>query len=70
MSRFLALWLTLLAAYWLTAAAVSALFFQQSETEPEALARVVLVPLLQAVLVAWLTREPGGEDEGADREED
>lgn len=66
MTRFLALWLTLLAAYWLTAAAVSALFFERAETGPEALARVALVPLLQALLVAWITRAPregGGEED-------
>ena len=57
MKRLLILWLTLLGAFWLTRAAVSALFFQRAaDHEAGALVLLTAVPLLQAAAVGWLTR--------------
>jgi hypothetical protein len=57
MKRFLTLWLTLLGAFWLTRAVVSALFFQQTaDRGGEALFLLIAVPVLQTALVGWLTR--------------
>lgn len=59
MSRLLALWLTLLAAFWLTRAASSALLFGTAGGGPGEAFQLVAVPALQALLVAWATRRPG-----------
>lgn len=59
MSRLLALWLTLLAAFWLTRALTSAVFFGNADRSYEGLFQLVTVPALQALLVAWATRRPG-----------
>jgi hypothetical protein len=59
MSRLLALWLTLLAAFWLTRAASSALLFGTAGHGPGEVFQLVAVPALQALLVAWATRRTG-----------
>lgn len=59
MTRLLALWLTLLAAFWLTRAAASAVLFGSADRSYEAVFQLVTVPALQALLVAWATRRPG-----------
>jgi hypothetical protein len=59
MSRLLALWLTLLAAFWLTRAASSALLFGTVDRSQGETFQLVAVPALQALLVAWATRRPG-----------
>jgi hypothetical protein len=59
MSRLLALWLTLLAAFWLTRALTSAAIFGNADRSYEGLFQLVTVPALQALLVAWATRRPG-----------
>ena len=59
MSRLLALWLTLLAAFWLTRAASSALLFGTAVRGDGETFQLVAVPALQALLVAWATRRPG-----------
>ena len=56
MRRFLTVWLTLLAAYWLTGALVSAVLFEWVAWDRAAVARLVVIPLLQAALVIWLGR--------------
>ena len=57
MKRFLTLWLTLLGAFWLTRAVVSALFFQSvADRGGGALFLLIAVPILQTALVGWLTR--------------
>jgi len=61
MKRLLTLWLTLLGAFWLTRAAVSALLFQRAaDHEAGALLLLTAVPLLQAAAVGWLTRPHSG----------
>ena len=59
MSRLLAIWLTLLAAFWLTRALASAAIFGSADRSYEGLFLLVTVPALQALLVAWATRRPG-----------
>lgn len=59
MSRLLALWLTLLAAFWLTRASTSAVIFGNADRGYESIFLLVTVPALQALLVAWATRRPG-----------
>jgi hypothetical protein len=59
MKRLLTLWLTLLAAFWFTRAAVSALLFQRADRGPEALFEVVTLPVLQTLILGWTTRAPG-----------
>jgi hypothetical protein len=59
MSRLLALWLTLLAAFWLTRALTSAVLFGNADRSYEGIFLLVTVPVLQALLVAWATRRPG-----------
>lgn len=59
MSRLLAIWLTLLAAFWLTRAASSALLFGTAGGGFGETFQLVTVPALQALLVAWATRRPG-----------
>ena len=67
MKQLLTLWLTLLGAFWLTRAVVSALFFQSvADRGGEALFLLIAVPILQAALVGWLTRPARPEQE--DRE--
>jgi hypothetical protein len=62
MKRLLILWLTLLAAFWFTRAAVSALLFQRAaDQEPGAVFLLVVVPLAQALAIGWLTRPPSPE---------
>ena len=56
--QFLTLWLTLVAALWLTQAAVSALLFERAATGTSALLEVLAVSLLQAAALAWATRQP------------
>ncbi|HKI03077.1 MAG TPA: hypothetical protein VKK31_13965 [Thermoanaerobaculia bacterium] len=58
MTRLLTLWLTLLAAFWLTRTAVSAVLFQRVDQGLGAWAELLIVPLLQAAVVGWLTRSP------------
>jgi hypothetical protein len=53
----LALWLTLLGAYWAARAAVLALVFQEGDVGPAAVLRLALIPLLQTAAVAWVTRD-------------
>jgi hypothetical protein len=56
MQRFLTFWLTLLAAGWLTRAAVSALLFERADGGPAVLFQILAVPVLQAAFLAWATR--------------
>lgn len=68
MTRLLTLWLTLLAAFWFTREAASALLFERVAQGPGAWAELLIVPALQAALLGWLTRapaagRPGGEEE-------
>lgn len=58
MRRLLAIWLTLLAAFWFTRAVVSAFLFERADRSWEEL---VMIPLLQALVLGWLTRAPGKE---------
>ena len=63
MKRLLTLWLTLLGAFWLTRAVVSALFFQSvADRGGKALFLLIAVPILQTALVGWLTRPKPPED--------
>jgi hypothetical protein len=57
MKRILALWLTLLGAFWLTRELTSALLFQRVDQGPRALAELLVVPALQTAVIAWLTRK-------------
>ncbi|HEV8582830.1 MAG TPA: hypothetical protein VGX68_27510 [Thermoanaerobaculia bacterium] len=60
MKKLLALWLTLLGAFWLIRELTSALLFQRVDQGPEAWAELLLVPALQAAAIGWLTRgRPG-----------
>ncbi|HEX9944476.1 MAG TPA: hypothetical protein VGG03_20895 [Thermoanaerobaculia bacterium] len=63
MKRLLTLWLTLLGAFWLTRAVVSALLFQRAVQGRAALLLLVAVPLAQALVIAWVTRDPGPPDD-------
>ncbi len=56
MQRFLTFWLTLIAAGWLTRAAVSAVLFERAQAGPGVLLQVFAVPLAQAALLTWATR--------------
>ena len=56
MQRFLTLWLTLLAAGWLTRAAVSAVLFERAAGGSAVLVEVFAVALAQAGLLTWATR--------------
>ena len=55
--RLLALWLTLLGAFWLTREGTSALLFQRVDQGTGSLAELLIVPALQAAVIGWLTRE-------------
>lgn len=68
MMRLLTLWLTLLAAFWLTRTAVSAVLFQHVDQGAGAWAELLIVPLLQAAAVGWLTRAPAAGGAGEARE--
>jgi hypothetical protein len=57
MRRLLALWLTLLGAYWAARAGV-AFAFGRAEVGHLAHLRLLLIPLLQAAVVLWATKEP------------
>ena len=56
MQRFLWLWLTLLGAWWTAATLASVLLFQRAERELDAVLRPLLVTLLQAAVLWWVTR--------------
>lgn len=58
MKRLLALWLTLLGAFWLTREVTSMLLFQRVDQGIEALAELLVVPALQTAVIAWLTKKP------------
>jgi|GEM_PF-1648843 len=59
MRRVVDLWLALLAAYWLTRAGASSLFFGRVDRGYPALVELLVIPALQAAALAWATREPG-----------
>jgi len=59
MRRFLWIWLTLLGAWWTAAALVAVVLDQRAARGPDAVLRPVLVTLLQAAVVWWVTRERG-----------
>lgn len=69
MKRLLILWLTLLGSFWLTRAVVSALLFEHVHRGAEAIVPLVVIPLLQTLVVGWLTRPVGGRPEGEPPEE-
>jgi len=57
MKRLLALWLTLLGAFWLTREAASAFFFERLDRGLEPWVELLIVPALQTAVIAWLTRD-------------
>jgi hypothetical protein len=57
MKRLLKLWLALLAALWLTRAAVSALLFEAADRSVAGIVQVIAVSALQALAIGWLTRD-------------
>jgi hypothetical protein len=57
MKRVVNLWLALLAAFWLTRAGISSLLFGRVEQGFRALVELLAVPALQAVALAWATRQ-------------
>ena len=59
MRRVVNLWLALLAVYWLMRAATSSLLFGRVDQGYPALAELLAIPALQAMALAWATREPG-----------
>jgi len=59
MRRVVNLWLALLAAYWLTRAAASSLLFGRVDRGFPALVDLLAIPALQALALAWATRQPG-----------
>jgi hypothetical protein len=66
MKRLLHLWLALFGAYWLTRAGASALLWGRVEGGFPAAFELVVVPMMQALALAWLTRSRGaapGRDE-------
>ena len=58
MRRVVNLWLALLAAYWLTRAGASSLLFGRVAQGYPALVELLAIPALQAVAIAWATRQP------------
>jgi hypothetical protein len=69
MKRLVILWLTLLGSFWLTRAVVSALLFQRVDRGAEAVIPLLVIPLLQTLVVGWVTRPPGeAPPEGTDEE--
>jgi len=62
MRRVVNLWLALLGAYWLTRAGASSLLFGRIDHDYPALVDLLAIPALQAVVLAWATRQPGSVD--------
>jgi hypothetical protein len=62
MRRVVNLWLALLGAYWLTRAGASSLLFGRIDHDYPALLDLLAIPALQAVALAWATRQPGSVD--------
>jgi len=62
MRRVVNLWLALLGAYWLTRAGASSLLFGRVDHGYPALLDLLAIPALQAVALAWATRQPGAAD--------
>lgn len=58
MKRLLALWLTLLGAFWLTRELTSALLFQRVDQGLESWAELLIVPAVQTAVIGWLMRGP------------
>src|SRR4030095_5307160 len=58
MKRLLALWLTLLGAFWLTRELTSALLFQRVDQGPATWAELLIVPAGQTAVVGWHVRGP------------
>jgi hypothetical protein len=65
MKRLLTIWLALVAAFWLTRAASSALLFGRADLGFEATLQLVAIPALQAVVLGWATRRRGAAGLGA-----
>jgi hypothetical protein len=59
MRRVVNLWLALLAAYWLMRTAASSLLFGRVDQGFPALIELLAIPALQAMALAWATRQPG-----------
>jgi hypothetical protein len=59
MRRLATLWLTLLAAFWLSGTAVSALLFGHAEANREVVWSILCIPAAQTLLLGFLTRAPG-----------
>jgi len=59
MKRVVNLWLALLAAYWLIRAAASSLLFGRVDNGYPALVELLAIPALQAMALAWATRQRG-----------
>jgi hypothetical protein len=57
MRRVVNLWLALLAAFWLTRAGVSSLLLGRVDQGYQALVELLAIPALQAVALAWATRQ-------------
>lgn len=57
MKRLLKIWLTLLGAFWLTQAGVSALLFQTFDRGYEAFLLLTTVTVLQTLVIGWVTRD-------------
>jgi hypothetical protein len=62
MRRVVNLWLALLGAYWLTRAGASSLLFGRVDHDYPALLDLLAIPALQALALAWATRQPGSVD--------
>jgi hypothetical protein len=61
MKRLLTLWMTLFAAFWFTRTVTSALLVQEVARDYGSLFQLVVIPLLQTLVIGWLTRPPGRE---------
>jgi hypothetical protein len=57
--RLVSVWLALFAAFWLTRAAVSSLLLGRVDQGYPAWAELLLIPAVQAIALAWATRQPG-----------
>jgi len=62
MRRVVNLWLALLGAYWLTRAGASSLLLGRIDDGYPELLDLLAIPALQAVALAWATRQPGSVD--------
>src|SRR6202040_2689802 len=62
MRRVVNVWLALLGAFWLTRAGASSLLFGRVDHGYRALLDLLAIPALQAVTLAWATRQPGSVD--------